>query len=181
MNYRWLKDANSWSYGHTFLNDVMIGAAKYLIYLVFALLALLLLWRLRRREWRPVGAVVVTLVVGFLLGLLAAALHPEQRPFITHPNLHLLVAHAGGQSFPSDHATAAFTVAAAVAAFLSWRWGALFTALAVVIGFARVFDALHYPGDIAGGLLVGVVAAGLVALALRFVPAGGRRRSLPVR
>lgn len=167
MNYQWLRDINNLSVGHPLLDRIMIDAAQYLIFVSFALLALLLVGQGRRRRWATVVLpTVVTLVVGYLLGLLAASLHPEQRPFTTHPGVHLLVQHPAGASFPSDHATAAFTIALAVAIFLSVPWGILLGMLAVTIGFARVFDGLHYPGDIGGGLLVGAVATALVALTL---------------
>lgn len=163
MNYQWLQDINNMSVGHPLLDHVMIYVAQYLIFLAFAVLAVLLVSQVRRGRWTAmVLPTVVTLIVGYLLGLLAAALHPEQRPFTTHPNVHLLVSHPAGASFPSDHATAAFTVALAVGIFRSVRWGVLLGLVALLIGYARVFDGLHYPGDIAGGLLVGVVAVAVV-------------------
>jgi undecaprenyl-diphosphatase len=79
--------------------------------------------------------------------------------------VHVLVAHAGGQSFPSDHATAAFGVAVAVFAFLSRRWGTGLLAAAALIGFARVYDGIHYPGDVAGSLLVALLGTAIVAAA----------------
>jgi len=135
------------SVGHPLLDHVMIYVAQYLIFLAFAVLAVLLVSQVRRGRWTAmVLPTVVTLIVGYLLGLLAAALHPEQRPFTTHPNIHLLVSHPAGASFPSDHATAAFTVALAVGIFRSVRWGVLLGLGALLIGYARVFDGLHYPG-----------------------------------
>jgi undecaprenyl-diphosphatase len=167
VNYPWLLDINNLSVGHPLLDRIMIDAAQYAIFVMFALFAVLLVDQGRRRRWAVVVLpMVVTLGVGYLLGLLAAALHPEPRPFTTHPNVHLLVPHPAGASFPSDHATAAFTIALAVTVFLSVRWGVLLGLLAVLIGFARVFDGLHYPGDIAGGLAVGLVATAVVAFAL---------------
>jgi undecaprenyl-diphosphatase len=84
------------------------------------------------------------------------------------------VAHASGQSFPSDHATAAFGLALATFALLSRRWGAALFVLALLIGFARVYVGIHYPGDIGGGLLAAVIGVGVVALPYR------RRTTRPV-
>jgi undecaprenyl-diphosphatase len=146
------------------IDAVMRFSAKYLIFGVFAVLAVLCVQRLRLRQLRPVLATGVALAVTFALGLVAAAAHPELRPFQGHP-VHVLVAHTGGQSFPSDHATAAFGVAVAVFAFLSRRWGTALVATAALIGFARVYDGIHYPGDVAGSLLVALLGTGLVAAA----------------
>lgn len=165
MNYRWLLDINNLSVSDHPLDQPMIWAAKYLIFGVFAVLAVLLVIQARRRRWWRLAAVGAGLGVAYLGGLLAAALHPERRPFTAHPRIHLLIAHPAGQSFPSDHATAAFAVAFAVTAFISVRWGLLLLAVAVLIGFARVFDGLHYPGDIGGGLLVAAIGVGTAAAA----------------
>lgn len=42
--------------------------------------------------------------------------------------------------------------------FLSRPVGAALLAVAVLIGFARVYCGLHYPGDILGSLLVSLLA-----------------------
>ncbi len=162
MNYDLFRDINDLS-GNGALDAVMRFSAKYLIFVAFALVALLCLDRLRRRVLAPVVATVAGLVLTFLLGLLAGALYAERRPFQTH-RVHQLVAHASGQSFPSDHATAAFGLALATFAFLSRRWGIVLFLAALLIGFARVYVGVHYPGDIGGGFLAAVVGVGIVAL-----------------
>jgi len=101
---------------------------------------------------------------GYLLGLVAAAVHPEARPFTTHPSGHPLIAHHPGQAFPSDHSTAAFAIALVALVFLAQRWGAALLAGAVLIGFSRVYVGVHYPGDILGSVLVSVIGVGSVAL-----------------
>lgn len=185
MNYDLFRDINNLS-GNGALDAVMKFSAKYVIYIVVVAFVVLLAAKLRDRLLRPIVLAVASLVLTFLLGLLAAALHAEKRPFQTH-RVHLLVAHAAGQSFPSDHATAAFGISLAVAVFLSWRWGLALFVLALLIGFARVYDGIHYPGDIGGGLLVAVIGVGVIAaLFQRSGPAAlgagaGRSRSRSVR
>lgn len=177
MNYDLFKAINDLS-GNHLLNTVMKDAAKYVIFLVFAVLAVLWLVRLARRSLRPVLLSGAGLVMTFLLGLLGAAVYSEKRPFQTH-HVHQLIAHAGGQSFPSDHATAAFGVAIAVWVFMSWRWGATLFVLALLVGFARVYDGIHYPGDIGGGFLAAVLGVGIVALVgARFTTTAHERRSV---
>ena len=68
---------------------------------------------------RPVAG--GALVLGYLLGLVAAAVHPEARPFTTHPSGHPLIAHHPGQAFASDHSTAAFAIALVALVFLARR------------------------------------------------------------
>jgi undecaprenyl-diphosphatase len=68
------------------------------------------------------------------------------RPTVAHPGeAHLFfVAPLQDPSFPSDHAAAAFAIAAAVL-FVSRRVGSGFLVAAFAIALARVFIGLHYP------------------------------------
>lgn len=87
----------------------------------------------------------------------------RDRPTTAHPTeAHLFfAAPSGDPSFPSDHAAAAFAIAFAVL-FLSRRAGIGFLVAAFAIGLDRVLIGLHYPGDIAAGLLVGLASAWLI-------------------
>jgi undecaprenyl-diphosphatase len=160
MNYRLFHAINSLT-GNAAVDSVMKAAARYLIFVVFLAAAILCLRRLARRQLRPVVLTGAALLLTFLLGLAEAALYAEKRPFQTH-HVHELIAHAPGQSFPSDHATAAFGVAFAIAVFVSRPWGVVLAFLAVGIGFARVYDGIHYPLDIAGGLLAAALGVAAV-------------------
>jgi undecaprenyl-diphosphatase len=152
--------------GVRLVDDGMRLAAQRLIYVSFAVLALLLLRLVRTRSWTTLVAVLASLAMTFLVGLLGSGVHPEARPFQTHA-VHQLLAHAGGQSFPSDHATAAFGIAVSLFLFVSRRWGAVLGGLALLIGFARVYVGIHYPLDIAGGLAAALLGSGLVWLVVK--------------
>ena len=80
MNYRVFRTINGWS-GHPALDAAMKVAAKDLILLSFLVLGVLAALALRRRELGRVLAAGVTLATAFLLGLAAAAVHAERRPF----------------------------------------------------------------------------------------------------
>ncbi len=148
MNYSLFKDIQG-LHGNGFFDAVMEFVAQYLLVGVFAVLGLLLLARLRTDGFRravrdalwPGGA----LVLSYVLGLVAAAVHPEARPFTSHPAVHPLIAHHPGQAFPSDHSTAAIAIALVVLVFLSRRWGTVLLAVAVLIGFSRVYVGVSLP------------------------------------
>lgn len=92
----------------------------------------------------------------------------RERPFEAHPLETALLAPASHEpSFPSDHAVAAFAIAFSVLLVGGRRVGAVFLAGATVVGMTRVLVGLHYPGDVAGGAAVGLVAAIAVFLAGR--------------
>ncbi|MFD5622365.1 phosphatase PAP2 family protein [Streptomyces yangpuensis] len=71
----------------------------------------------------------------------------------------------GDHSFPSNHA--AIAGAAAVALVIAARRLApLVVPLALLMAFSRVFVGVHYPHDVALGLLLGGAVAALLVLAL---------------
>jgi membrane-associated phospholipid phosphatase len=71
------------------------------------------------------------------------------------------------QSFPSGHATTAFALAA-VLGFLSERWFYPALLLAAVIGLSRITLGVHYPSDVLAGAVIGLLGA----YAIRLVFAG---------
>lgn len=164
MNTDLLRTINGWS-GNSVLDPVMRFAAGQLIFVAFAVVAGLCVLQLRSRHLAPVLLVGTSLVVAFGAGRVAGMLFPEQRPFTKHPELHQLLAHEPGQSFPSDHALAAFALAFAAIAFLSRRWGAGLVAAAALIAFSRVYSGVHYPGDVLGSAAIAGLAVALVAVA----------------
>jgi undecaprenyl-diphosphatase len=132
--------------------------------------------------------IAVACILSYALNLGIEQFVFEPRPFVSH-TVHLLVTHPADSSFPSDHAAWSFAVVGMMAfAFLPLLWSngqqlkedttarsrlgllLILTAIALVIacliGYARVFVGVHYPGDILGGAIDGLVAAG-VATALR--------------
>jgi undecaprenyl-diphosphatase len=139
------------------LDDAMEFAATRLIYAVFAVAAAVLAVAAYHRRFRPVLEIGAVLVLAFAAAVGLEHLSREPRPFQTH-QVHQLIAHGGGVSMPSDHATAAFAIAFAVGVFLSRRWGTALGVAAVVIGVSRVWVGVHYPGDIVAGAMIALLA-----------------------
>jgi len=115
-----------------------------------------------RARWRT------TLLLGaFALGaaalellanrLIAAGWHRD-RPFLAHRVDRLWGPRKSDASFPSDHASAAFAIAVAVA-LIDPLVGAVFVVAALLIAAGRVVIGEHYPGDVLAGAAVGTVAA----------------------
>jgi undecaprenyl-diphosphatase len=163
VNTSLLLHLNGWVARHTWVDGLVRFFAQDAIVLVGVVLLALLVRLVRRSGLLAALPTAVVLGVSFVLGLLAAMAHAERRPFQDH-RLHLLVAHDPGQSFPSDHATAAFACAIAALLLLSRSWGLALLVLGAGIGAARVAAGVHYPGDILGSLLVACLggAAGVL-------------------
>ncbi|MCP2169867.1 undecaprenyl-diphosphatase [Goodfellowiella coeruleoviolacea] len=152
------------------LDAVMLFAAGPLIYLLFLAGGGVLLWNMRGRGrtdniWM-VGQVGAALAIGFLVNRVLRMMGLANRPFESR-EVHQLVEHEPGVSFPSNHSTAAITVAVVIWLFVSARVGAVLTAVAALVALSRVFVGVHWPGDVLGGALVGVLSSLLVWWAAR--------------
>jgi undecaprenyl-diphosphatase len=126
----------------------------------FALLAPLSIAFLLLRRWkRPADdvALVVIAAGSALLPIVVKLIVARPRP--TLENLSTLKS----LSFPSEHTTQAAAIYLTIAILLSKgldpRWRQLLVGLAVLIGLAvawsRVYLGVHYPTDVAAGLLLG--------------------------
>lgn len=168
---------------HTgWLHGPVYGYATYGIAL-FAVLLLVGVWRARNGSDRALAAAVwaclgTLLAVGLNQPLVAA--FAEARPYTTHPHLLVLATRSTDFSFPSDHAVMAGAAAAGLW-LVSRTLGAIATVAALVIAFARVYIAAHYPWDVVAGLAVGACVAWIGWLLLRVLLtwAAGRLRRQP--
>ncbi len=70
-------------------------------------------------------------------------------------------------SFPSGHATFFFAFAMAIYMY-NKKWGIWFFSAALVISVARVIAGVHYPSDILGGAIVGVIVAYVIVRGTRY-------------
>lgn len=132
-------------------------------------------------------------ILAYGMNLLIEQFIFEPRPFVAH-HVNLLVTHPADGSFPSDHTAWSFAVLGMVVFALfpllidAWRKRTqtapssglraflmplllMFIALGVacLIGVARVFVGVHYPGDIIGGAIDGLIAALVVTLVRRWL------------
>jgi undecaprenyl-diphosphatase len=100
----------------------------------------------------------------------------RERPAVVYATPKPLVHVPHDGSFPSGHATASFACATMLA-FSAPRAAPAFFLLAAAIAWSRVYVGVHYPLDVLGGAVLGV----LVAIALRWLLAGLRRsrREMP--
>ena len=88
------------------------------------------------------------------------------RPYDADVTL-LIVERSADFSFPSDHATATFAIAAVFLLHGVRRLGSAFLLAAVLVAVSRVYVGTHYISDVLGGALTGVLAAVAVRVAYR--------------
>ena len=154
------------------LDAVMKVAAGGAEVIFLALVAGWFVYGLARRESRDrLGAIAAVLAAGAALAVNQVIAHfwARPRPFTAHSTVHVLLSRSTDPSFPSDHAAAAFAIAT-IAILVRPRLGTAVVLLAVIVGYARVYVGAHYPGDVLGGALVGIVVAVALLRWLRVVP-----------
>src|SRR3954454_19188097 len=119
---------------------------------------------LRRRQLIIASALAVA-AAGLAVGAAAliAGVVARPRPFVADHHIHLFLAHAPDPGFPSDHATAAFAIAAVLMARLGRRAIPVLIA-AAVLAAARVLVGIHYPSDVLAGAVLGTAVAALICL-----------------
>ena len=83
------------------------------------------------------------------------------RPCDLLPEAVLLIPHPSDYSFPSGHTAASFTAVAALWLAGKKRLAGAALVLGVFIAFSRLYLCVHFPTDILGGVLVGLVCGWL--------------------
>lgn len=122
------------------------------------------------KKYRKYGVLLLAgLAVGMLAGNLALKnLFARPRPCWLDESVPLLIARPSDYSFPSGHTMAgAIGVTILTAADRRFGWAAI--PLAVLIAFSRMYLYVHFPSDILGGAVLGVVIGLLVLYADRYL------------
>ncbi|NYG06701.1 undecaprenyl-diphosphatase [Phycicoccus badiiscoriae] len=163
-----LLSINSFARHTPALHGPLLAYAKYGVVL-FGLLLLLALVAARHRSSRALAATgwaALAMLLGLALNQPLGHVFAERRPYATHPGILRLADVTTDFSFPSDHAVMAGAVAAGLL-LAHRRLGAVAVAAALLMAFARVYIAAHYPWDVLGGLAFGALVAVVGWLVLR--------------
>jgi undecaprenyl-diphosphatase len=112
---------------------------------------------------------LAALVAGLASAEVLKSLVMQPRPFLSLPDVRLLVSPPSSYSFPSVNVTYAFAASSGAALTARrlldrlpvWGWG--FLTLAVAVSYSRVYVGVHYPGDVLGGAIIGTSIGWLVA------------------
>ena len=83
------------------------------------------------------------------------------RPFVRDPEFKIVEAArdgAGGYSFPSGHTNNAVSIFGSLAVLYRKKTARVLCVLAVIlVGFSRMYLGVHYPSDVLGGLVCGLI------------------------
>lgn len=154
---------------HTpFLDKIMVFITRLgdagIIWIVMGLV-LLLIPKTRKSGVIMVAALIVDVL---LCNVVLKNLVARTRPYDVNTGVQLLVARLHDYSFPSGHTAASFaSVAALYLAGEKKLWKPMLV-FACLIAISRLYLYVHYPTDVLGGVLVGVVSGYLGYRLIKF-------------
>lgn len=80
------------------------------------------------------------------------------RPCYTVPAMQLLIPKPLTYSFPSGHTASAFAAVGILAKYFR-KYAVLFYTVAILIAFSRLYLYVHYPTDVLGGIILGLLCS----------------------
>ena len=127
-------------------------------------------WCYDKKLGRTMG---LTAIMGLTWNAMAKNIALRRRPYFDHENIKILRVvepeadiydiSAQGYSFPSGYSTNAVTAFGSLAANLRKRWATVIAvAIPLLTGISRFVVGAHYPTDVLGGWLLGVIIVLLV-------------------
>lgn len=161
INSAFFSAINQYAGKNSLLDALAIFMAEAMPFILVAVMVIL--WFFATTEKKRISffagySVLLAMLLSYIIGTLY--FHP--RPFVANLGTQL-VEHAPDASFPSDHTTFIFAISFVYLFSKSTRGlGIWLCSLSLLAGLARVFVGVHYPFDIVGAALVGVVSSLLV-------------------
>lgn len=158
LNLTLFSTINAGAAPHPGVARLAIFAADWLVYALPAMLLLTWIFGERPTRRQAIEAGVGTCVALALAQVIGYCWF-SPRPFMAGIGTQL-IPHAPDSSFPSDHMTFAWSLAVGMMLAGTTRLtGFVMAAMAVAIAWGRVYAGVHWPFDMAGGVLVGTAGA----------------------
>ena len=152
-------------------DSLVIFFAKYFPYLVIVLAGIFLLihhdvitsknpFRVFALRWKEISLVFFSGISAWVIANIIKIIIQAPRPYLVFENIIPLLQKTDF-SFPSGHATFYMALATALC-FSHKKVGYIFMFFAILIGLTRVISGVHFPIDILGGYILGILVAYLV-------------------
>lgn len=148
------------------LDPIMYAGAEYIIFLSLVI-ALILAIKAGSAEKKALLYILISIPIAILLIKLTHILIYTDRPFVTYGFVPLIPSDINA-SFPSRHVSALSAIVFSYF-YSKSKFAAVQLVLLFWVGIARVYAGVHYPIDIIGGILTGLVALLLSIKFLKFI------------
>lgn len=170
MEYSFEQWVNTQVHAHPLVGSVVVEFSNWGVILFGALaVGLWLLSPPGGTRWkRACAAGLSAAAIGLLANQAVSHVWDRPRPYEAHAGIVPLLPRSADPSFPSDHATAALSIAVGVF-LVSRRAGWFFLGFAALVSLSRVLAGMHYPSDVLASLVVAVGSGFVAARALERV------------
>ncbi len=142
--------------------------ADYLGYILILIL-LFLIFSSNKIKDKLFNLSFISLVVLLSRGILTETFRFfffRTRPFVELNLVPIINQSATEASFPSGHMTFYFALAFSLYYLGYKKWSAIFIVSLLLMGLARIYVGVHWPLDIAGGIVIAFVSAFIVKFLL---------------
>lgn len=143
----------------TFMGDIFFSnftklGDSGLLWIILIILAIIY------PKTRKLGVcLALSLIINFLLcNVLIKPTVARIRPYEINTDIELLVNKPKDYSFPSGHTSAAFSFVLPLMIYRLKKLWIPFFIVAITFSFSRLYLYVHYPTDILGGIVVGIIA-----------------------
>ena len=144
-----------------FLNPIMQGITHLgdggIFWIILSVL--LLLFKKTRKAGLCCALALIfdLLVVNIAIKPLVARI----RPYVVLNDITILTHQPGDHSFPSGHSAGSFACAWAFFRAYKKKWGVPALVLAALVSLSRLYVGVHYPTDVLGGVVIGIIVGEL--------------------
>ena len=150
MNLILFEKINSIAFRWDLLDQILVFNSIYLPYILLFCVFLYF----KRYKFLPILSILSGFISCFFV-LVFRFVYYNPRPFVDSSS-EFLLNHSDISSFPSAH-TSFFFAFSTIVFLYNKKIGSLFYFLSLIIGLSRVATGLHWPIDIFGGIVLGIL------------------------
>lgn len=168
----WLQEYNNG------LFDIIAESLHFMGRSTFFLIVLsLIYWSIDRKLGLQM---LIALITSLAVNTVAKEIFQLPRPHTVNPEeVRALFEENTSYGFPSGHVMSTIMVWGTAALYLRKRWITVSVVfLTLIMGWARVYGGVHYPGDVIGGIIIGSVT--LYLLWILFEPITAKLQQTPI-
>jgi len=146
---------------NSFFDWIMPLASSGGIIIWIVIAAAIFFWRPPNGKITALLTVAALILSSFLVNDFLKEIIGRPRPFLTLTDIRLLIEKPNSFSFPSGHSANSFACATVIAKKIK-PLAPLAFLTAFIIAFSRVYVGVHYPIDVVGGVIIGLICGLLV-------------------
>lgn len=166
---------------NAFLDKVMPIVSNKLTWIpLYALFVLIAIVKFKIQAWKPILAILITyLATENTSNLIKHSLKRKRPNQIEEVYAIKRVEGGSGYSTPSAHAANHMAIAVIVILVfnLKWPWQVLLYGWALLIGFSRIYNGVHFPSDV----FIGFGLGGLIAILVYWIDGLVFKRTWPLK